>query len=137
MDQFYMAYEYTANSTIFKPIDKPIIHPDEFPRLRSQAEQVHLSTLVRSYILSILIAMRLHPKVVSTSISSRAVKDIRNLVQVLSLREGRLEKWTNAECVPKAVELCTSFRLQIEEEEEDITYQQVLRDVIENVRAPF
>lgn len=137
MDQFYIAYEYTAAPIPFQPIDKPIIHPNEFLHLRAQAEQVQLSTLVQSYISSILVAMRLHPKSVSTSISSRALKDIRNLVRVLSLRDEVGEKWTNAECIPEAVELCTSFRLQIEEGEGDVTYQQILSDVIENVRAPF
>ena len=136
MDQFYISYEFTAQQTSIQPLLTPIIQPPEFLLLRSQAEKIELSTLVRSYISSILIALRLHPKVVSTSISSRAVGDIRNLIRVSSLLEGRRE-WTNAEYVPEAVELCTSFRLRIEHGGGGITFKQILEEVLENVRAPF
>jgi hypothetical protein len=136
MDQFYISYEFTAPRASFQPLLTPIIQPQEFVLLQSQAEKIQPSTLVRSYISSILVALRLHPKIVSTSISSRAVGDIRNLIRVLSLlEEGR--EWTNAEYVPKAVELCTSFRLRIESGGEGITFEQILDEVLENIRAPF
>src|SRR5271170_4075758 len=130
MDQFYINYEFTASSPtsiIQPPLTTPIIQPTDFQSLQLQASQLTLSTLVQSYISSILIALRLHPNVISTSISARAVRDIRNVVQVASLRtevggvkvsgvkDGR--GWSNAEFVPLAVELCTSFRLRIERED--------------------
>src|SRR5271167_4921502 len=106
MDQFYISYEFTPPQVTIQPLLTPIIHPEEFQILQSQAAKVYLSTLVRSYISSILIALRLHPKVVSTSISSRAVEDIRNLIRVFSLQSG-LSGWANAEDVPRAIEFCT------------------------------
>src|SRR5271165_2640118 len=110
MDQFYISYNFTLppSTPPFQPLPTPIISSLEFLHLQSQSEKIHLSTLVRSYISSILIALRLHPNVVSTSISSRAVRDIRNLICVSAAalgKKGRL--WTNAEDVPRAVELCT------------------------------
>src|SRR5437762_14071330 len=135
MDQFYISYEYTTTQTSIQPLLTPIIPPEEFQILQSKAEKVFLSTLVRSYISSILIALRLHPKVISTSISSRAVGDIRNLIRVFSLHSGGEGKWTNAENVPRAIELCTAFRLRVEGE--GVTFKEVLEEVLENVRAPF
>jgi MoxR-like ATPase len=135
MDQFYIEYRYTTDSTSFQRIPFPIISPDEFPHFQLEAEKVQLSTLVRSYISSILIALRLHPQVVSTSISPRAVEDIRNLIKVSSLF-GK-EEFVNAEYVPKAVELCTSFRLRMETGVEEVTFEDILKEVLENVRAPF
>src|SRR5271170_369916 len=142
MDQFYISYTYTAPSPTptIPTTTKPIIPPTAFPVLQSQAEKTHLSTLVKSYISSLLIALRLHPAVVSTSISSRVVGDIRNLVRVAHLREeaGRVVKeWTNADCVPRAVEMCTRFRVRIEGGLEGVEFDDILRDVLENVRAPF
>ena len=61
--------------------------------------------------------------------------DIRNLIRVLSLHSGGEGKWTNAENVPKAIELCTAFRLRVEGE--GVTFKEVLEEVLENVRAPF
>src|SRR5215471_6929038 len=113
MDQFYISYEYTTTPTSIPPLPTPIIHPEEFQILQSQVEKVYVSTVVRSYISSLLIALRLHPKVVSTSISSRAVGDIRNLIRVFSLISG-VNGWTNAENVPRAIEYCTVFRLRME-----------------------
>ena|SRR5438045_844029 len=136
MDQFYISSEFTAPQASYQPLLSPIIQPQEFVLLQSQAQKIQLSTLVRSYISSILIALRLHPNVVSTSISSRTAGDIRNLIRVLSLLE-EVREWTNAEHVPKAVELCTSFRLRIESEEEGVAFKQILDEVLENVRAPF
>ena len=132
-----MGYEFTANSIPFNIISAPIISLDEFQQLQQQAEQIELSTLVRSYISSIIIALRLHPKVVSTSISPRAVEDARNLVRVSTLRGGKRGTWTNAEGVSKAIELCTSFRLRIVEEVDGVTYKEILKEVLENTRAPF
>src|SRR5208282_1389945 len=134
MDQFYISSEFTPPQIPIQPLLTPIIHPKEFQILQSQAEKVHLSTLARSYISSILIALRLHPKVVSTSISSRAVGDIRNLIRVFSLQSGH-RGWTNAENVPRAVEFCTAFRLGVEED--GVTFKEVLEEVLDNVRAPF
>ena len=125
---------HNKSSLPFQPLVDPIIHPDEFEILQSQVEKVHVSTLVRSYISSILIALRLHPKVISTSISSRAVGDIRDLIRVLSLQSG-VDGWTNAENVPRAIEFCTVFRLRMESGE--VTFKKGLEEVLENVRAPF
>jgi MoxR-like ATPase len=137
MDQFYMAYEYTPSpGTMFSPITTPIITVDDLTNLQSQASKIQLSTLVRSYISSILIALRLDPRVVSTSISSRAVGDARNLVKVMALRDTSAS-WTNAESVPEAVMRCVSFRLRIEPEYRASSYEDIVRDVLENVRAPF
>jgi hypothetical protein len=134
MDQFYIYYEYTTTQASAQPPLTPIILPDEFQILRSQAEKVSVSNLVRSYISSIIIALRLHPNVVSTSISSRAMGDIRNLICVFSLQSG-VSGWTNAENVPRAIEFCTAFRLRMESE--GVMFKEVLEDVLENVRAPF
>src|SRR5271169_1262125 len=111
MDQFYISYTYTAPSPLPTIPPTRIIHPTHFPLLQSRAEQVHLNTLVKSYISSLLITLRLHPAVVSTSISARVVGDVRNLVKVAHLRDvvGGGEEWTNADYVPKAVEMCTRF----------------------------
>jgi hypothetical protein len=133
-----MSYDFTADShdTYVQPLPTPIIHPDEFSQLQLQARKVHLSTLVRSYISSFVIALRLHPQVVSTSISARVVGDVRNLVRVFHLWKVGKTEWANAEDVPKAVELCTSFRVRIEVGEENVTYQQILAELLENVHAP-
>ena len=140
MDQFYIAYEYTPTNEdhlLSQPFSKPIIDPDVFPKLQAQADQIQLSTLVRSYISSLIVSLRLHPHVVSTSISSRAVEDIRNLVRVHQLRQSKPAKWTNAEYVPIALKACTSFRIRIENDAEGVRVEQILRDVFERVRAPF
>ena len=134
MDQFYISYEYTTTQASAQPLPTPIILPEEFQILRSQAEKVSVPNLVRSYISSILIALRLHPNVVSTSISSRAMGDIRNLVRVFSLQSG-VSGWTNAENIPRAIEFCTAFRLRMETE--GVMFKEVLEEVLDNVRAPF
>jgi hypothetical protein len=136
MDQFYISYNHTPSLAPLSASPTPILQLDDFVHLRSHAAQVQLSTLIRSYISSILISLRLHSRVISTSISSRAVGDIRNLMRVMTLRE-RDKGWVNAEGVMIAVERCTGFRVRIEESGEPITYKQILRDVMENVRAPF
>jgi MoxR-like ATPase len=115
-------------------ISSPIITHDEIQNLQHQADKISLSPLIRSYISSILIALRLHPRVVSTSISARAVGDIRNLVKVMALRDER-EGFTNAENIPEAVERCISFRVRTEGEEG--RYEEVLKEILETVRAPF
>ena len=51
-------------------------------------------------------------------------------------------KWTNADYVPKAVEMCTNFRVRIEGDgaggkEEGTEFDEILSDVLEGVRAPF
>jgi hypothetical protein len=134
MDQFYISYDFTPPQVITQPLLTPIIHPEEFQILQSQAGKVYLSPLVKSYISSILIALRLHPKVVSTSISSRAVGDVRNLIRVFSLQSG-MSGWANAENVPRAIEFCTAFRFRMEGE--GVTFEEVLEEVLENVAAPF
>ena len=54
------------------------------------------------------------------------------------LREvGVAKEWTNADYVPKAVEMCTRFRVRIEGGVEGVEFDDILRDVLENVRAPF
>jgi hypothetical protein len=57
-------------------------------------------------------------------------------MRVMALREGN-KGWVNAEGVMIAVERCTEFRVRIEDSGEPITYEQILRDVMENVRVPF
>jgi len=137
MDQFYISSDYTAELPPFNPIPDPIINPKEFGALQAQADHVQLATLVRSYISSIIVALRLHKDVISTSISARAVGDIRNLVSVLALRDEKRNNWVNAESVPIAVEMCVSFRLRFEAGVEDVTYKSILDEVVQNVRAPF
>ena len=88
MDQFYISYTYTAPSPLPTIPATRIIHPTHFPYLQSLAEKVLLNTLVKSYISSLLIALRLHPAVISTSISARVVGDVRNLVKVAHLRDA-------------------------------------------------
>jgi hypothetical protein len=136
MDQFYISYNHTPSITPISASSTPILRLGDFPHLQCQAAQVQLSTLIRSYISSILIRLRLHSRVISTSISSRAVGDIRNLMRVMALREGN-KGWVNAEGVMIAVERCTEFRVRIEDNGGPITYEQILKDVMENVRAPF
>jgi hypothetical protein len=140
MDQFYVSYEFSEPPGQHPaPPSTPILSPQTLQRLQSQAEKVILSPRIRSYISSILIALRLHPHVVSTSISSRAAADIRALTSVASLREGGGEGgWTNAGFVPRGVELCTRFRLRVDRGGgAEGTFDEILRDVLENVRAPF
>jgi len=52
---------------------------------------------------------------------------------------GGGEEWTNADYVPKAVEMCTRFRVKIEGSGKEgmDEFEEVLSDVLENVRAPF
>src|SRR5271170_3410441 len=129
MDQFYINYNFPSSSstqTTIQPPSKPILTPQEIQSLQSQSQQIILPTLVRSYISSLLIALRLHPAVISTSISSRAVQDIRNLIRVSSLRQAHGWNRTNAEGVPKAIELCTSFRLRTEAD--NVTYHEILKE---------
>jgi MoxR-like ATPase len=134
MDQFYTSYSYTPTpGTIPPSISTPILSPKDLATLQSQAEKIHLSTSIRSYISSILIALRLDPRVISTSISSRAVADIRNLTRVLALRDGATE-WCNAECVSEAILRCVAFRVRMQGSE---GWEDVIKDVLENVRAPF
>lgn len=135
MDQFYISYFYTTSSVPLV-LSTPIIFPNDILQIQSQAEHILLSPPVRSYISSIIIALRLHPKAVSTSISARTVQDVCNIVRVLALRKGATT-WMNAECVPQAVELCTRFRLRVEVEKEGVAYDQILKEVLENTRAPF
>jgi hypothetical protein len=139
MDQFYISYDFSSPLEHHPtPPSSPILSPRTLQTLQSQAEKVVLSPLIRSYISSILIALRLHPHVVSTSISSRAAADIRALTSVASLREGGGEGgWTNAGFVPRGVELCTRFRLRVDTGGTEGTFEEILRDVLENVRAPF
>jgi len=137
MDQFYISYDYTAELPPFNPVPIPIIDPKEFPALQSQADRIHLSTQVRSYISSIIVALRLHKDVISTSISARAVGDIRNLVRVMALQEEKGNNWVNAESVPIAVEMCVCFRMRFETGVEGVTYKSILNEVLQNVRAPF
>jgi hypothetical protein len=54
----------------------------------------------------------------------------------MALREGE-KKSVNAEGVMVAVERCTEFRVRMEETGEKITYEQILKEVMENVRAPL
>ena len=137
MDQLYIRHDYTAELRPFNPIPAPIVNLNEFALLQSQADQIQLSTLVRSYISSIIIALRLHKDVISTSISARAVGDIRNLVRVMALQEDKFNNWVNAESVPLAAEMCVGFRLRFETGAEGVTSQSILKEVIQNVRAPF
>src|SRR5436305_7984104 len=140
MDQFYISYQFPFlnQQPHLLSETKPIITLQEIQSLQSQSLQITLPTLVQSYISSLLIALRLHPSVISTSISSRSVKDIRNVIKVASLREQKNE-WTNAEYVPKAVELCTGFRVRIDSGEEcrGKEFMDVFNEVLGNVRAPF
>lgn len=48
-------------------------------------------------------------------------------------------EWTNADYVPKAVEMCTRFRVRIEGsgKKDGVEFEEVLSDVLQNVRAPF
>jgi hypothetical protein len=148
MDQFYLSYDFSfpAHQTTPPPQPSvPLLTTEDIDILQSQADKVVISPLIRSYISSILIALRLHPHVVSTSISPRAVADIRALIQVSSLRDeslredeslaGGVGQWTNAGFVPRAVELCTRFRVRIVGE--GTTFAAVLEDVLDRVRAPF
>jgi hypothetical protein len=129
-----MSYSYTPTpGTIPPPIATPIVSPMDLTTLQSQAEKIHLSTSVRSYISSILIALRLDPRVISTSISSRAVADIRNLTKVLALRDGATG-WCNAECVPEAILRCVAFRVRMQDNE---GWEDVITNVLERVRVPF
>jgi hypothetical protein len=140
MDQFFIAYDYTPTAedhVVQQRLLRPVIEADDFPKIQSQADSIQLSTLVRSYISSLVVSLRLHPYVVSTSISSRTVEDIRNLVRVHHIRQSNPAKWTNAEYVPSALEACASFRIHIENGQEGVTVEQILRDVLESVRAPF
>jgi hypothetical protein len=48
-----------------------------------------------------------------------------------------VKEWTNADYVPRAVEMCMRFRVRIEGGVEGVEFDDILRDVLENVRAPF
>src|SRR5579862_6975241 len=111
MDQFYISYRFDAPLSLQTTTSKPIIQPSDFQILQSQANEIQLSTLVKSYISSLLIALRLDARIQSTSISSRAVNDIRNFVQVMSLTG---ETGSNVRFVPDALERCVGFRLRLE-----------------------
>ena len=136
MDQFYISYDFSPPPHPFpQSPSEPILTTQDLQALQSQAEKVVISPLIRSYISSILIALRLHPHVVSTSISSRAGGDIRSLIQVACLRDPGEANWTNAGFVQEAVALCTRFRLRVYGEEG--TFRGILDDVLDHVRAPF
>jgi len=136
MDQFYISYDLSPPPHPFPQVpSEPILATQDLQALQSQAEKVVISPLIRSYISSILIALRLHPHVVSTSISSRAGVDIRSLIQVSCLRGRGEANWTNAGFVPDAVALCTRFRLRVYGEE--ATFSGILDHVLDHVRAPF
>ena len=136
MHQFYISYDFSAPPHPFpQPPSQPILTTQDLQALQSQAEKVVISPPIRSYISSILIALRLHPRVVSTSISSRTVGDIRSLIQVSCLRDGNGANWANAGFVPEAVALCTRSRLRVYGEEG--TFGGILEDVLDHVRAPF
>ena len=51
--------------------------------------------------------------------------------------EAGKKQWTNADDVPQAVDMCTRFRVRIEGDVEGMEFDDVLKDVLENVRAPF
>jgi len=133
MDQFYISYAFDVPLIPPQIPSTPLIAPSDLIALQSQSGKIHLSTIVKSYISSILIALRLDHRIQSTSISPRAVNDIRSFVQVMSLTG---QTGSNVQFVPLAIERCVGFRIQLER---DIVGESrcVLKEVLENVRAPF
>ena len=87
---------------------------------------------------SLLIALRLHPSIVSTSISPRAVGDVRSYIRVMGLREG-CEGWVNAEGVRWAVECVVGFRVRFVRAvgEGGKLWSEVWEEVWRSVKAPF
>ena len=53
----------------------------------------------------------------------------------MALRSS-VEGWTNAEEVPEAISRCVSFRLR-GEPLYNFSYDDIMKDVLESVRAPF
>src|SRR5213595_2732194 len=103
MDQFYISYHLPSTpSSLPISLSTPILPSSSFQSLQHQSQQISLSPLITSYISSLLIALRLHPSIVSTSISPRAVGDVRSYIRDMGLREG-CEGWVNAEGVRWAV----------------------------------
>lgn len=138
MDQFYISYSLSAipHGLPTLSLSSPLLSPTSYQALQVQASSITLSPVIRSYISSLLISLRLHPSVVSTSISPRAVGDIRSFLKVMGLREGRTG-WVNAEGVRGAVEACVvGFRMRLVEGSR-VSKEEVWEDVWRDVKAPF
>ena len=63
--------------------------------------------------------------------------DVHNLVKVAHLRERAGREWTNADFVPMAVEMCTRSRVRMEDGAQGVEFEDVLKEVVENVKGPF
>src|SRR5579859_2117168 len=138
MDQFYISYSLPTipHGLSSQSLSSPLLPTSSYAALQLQATSITLSPLIRSYISSLLISLRLHPAVISTSISPRAVGDIRSLLKVMGLRQGS-EGWINAEGVKGAFEACVvGFRMKLIEGCNS-TKEQVWQEVLQSVKAPF
>lgn len=133
MDQFYISYSFDASPMSLTIPSMSLVTPSDLTALQLAASSTPLSTLVKSYISSILISLRLDARVMSTSISPRVVRDVRSLVQVMSLTGTT---GSNIQFVPLAIERCAGFRLRLESGVNELEGK-VLKDVLEGVRAPF
>jgi len=133
MDQFYITYSFDAPPIPLMIPSIQLVTPSDLTTLQLTASSTPLSTLVKSYISSILIALRLDARVLSTSISPRVVRDVRSFVQVMSLTGA---SGSNVQFVPLAIERCVGFRVRLESGVNELEGK-VLKDVLEGVRAPF